>query len=68
MGLAKNFKICMIDKNIKQKDISAKIGKDTQQLYNSLYRDKFITESAYTLAHALDCDIVLMDRRTGKIY
>ena len=68
MGLSNNIKIAMINKGIKQTDLAKMINKDAQQVYNSLYRDTFISNTAVQIAEALNCDIVLQDRKTGKIY
>lgn len=68
MGLSKNIKIAMIDKNIKQKELAQLIDKDLQQLYNALHRDTFTTRTADQIATALNCNIVLQDKTTGKIY
>ena len=68
MGLSKNFKMAMLDKNIKQPEFARAINKDLQQVYNAFYRDKFITDNARIFADALGCDIVLQDRKTKKIY
>lgn len=68
MSLSKKFKIVMLEKNIKTPELAATIDKDLQQVYNAMYRDKFITDNAKLIANALNCDIVLRDRETGKIY
>lgn len=68
MGLSNNIKIAMISKGIKQTDLAKMINKDTQQVYNALYRDTFISNTAKQIAAALNCNIVLQDRDTGKIY
>ncbi len=68
MGLSKNIKIAMLQKDIKQTELATAINKDSQQLYNALYRDTFISKTGVEIANALQCDIVLRDRETGKIY
>lgn len=68
MGLSKNIKIAMLQKDIKQTELATAINKDSQQLYNALYRDTFISKTGVEIADALQCDIVLRDRETGKIY
>lgn len=68
MGLSKNFRIAMLQKDIKQPELATAINKDLQQVYNALYRDTFISKTGLEIAHALNCDIVLIDRETGKIY
>lgn len=68
MGLSKNFRMCMLDKDIKQTQLAEQMDKDLQQVYNAFYRDLFITKNGERFADALNCDIVLRDRNTGKIY
>ena len=68
MGLSKNFKIAMLQKDIKQLELATAINKDLQQVYNALYRDTFISKTGIEIADALQCDIVLRDKKTGEIY
>lgn len=68
MGLSTNIKTAMLHKGIKQNELAELINKDLQQVYNALYRDTFTSKTADQIADALNCDIVLQDRETGKIY
>lgn len=68
MGIAKNIKVAAKDKDITQKDIAESLGIPLQNLYNQLHRDAFTVRKASQIANVLDCDIVLMDRDTKKIY
>ncbi len=67
-GIAKPLKKAMIDKEIKQKEIADILGISKQTLYNSLSNDNLTFRRAAAIANILGCDIVLMDRKTGKIY
>lgn len=68
MGIAKNIKVAAKDKDMTQKDIAESLGIPLQNLYNQLHRDAFTFRKASQIANVLDCDIVLMDRKTKKIY
>lgn len=66
--MAARLSAAMAYKGMSKKDLAKKAGKDPQQLYNMLYRDSMTLSTAVKLAGALDCDVVLQDRKTGKIY
>lgn len=68
MGIAKNIKVAAKDKDMTQKDIAEALGVPLQNLYNQLHRDAFTVRKAAQIADALNCDIVLIDRETKKIY
>lgn len=68
MGLAKNIKIALIDKDMKISELADKIGLDSKVLSVKLSRDSLSGKSLDTIADALDCDIKLIDRTTGKIF
>ena len=68
MGLAKNIKKCLIDKDMKVSELAEKIRLDPKVLSVKLSRDSLSGKSLDTIADALDCDIKLIDRSTGKIF
>lgn len=68
MGAATQIKEVLHDKHMKQTDLAVAVGKDKQYIYNALHRDSFSYEMVVQIADALGCDVVLMDRETGKIY
>lgn len=68
MGIAKQIKMVMLDKGLKPSHLADMTGKNQQTIYNALSRDTFISKNTLTIADALQCDIVLRDRETGKIY
>ena len=68
MGLAKNIKIALIEKDMKVSELADKIGLDSKVLSVKLSRDSLSGKSLDTIADALDCDIKLIDRTTGKIF
>lgn len=67
-GIAKPLKMAMVDKGVKQKQIADLLGISKQTLYNSLSNDNLTFKRAAAIANVLECDIVLMDRKTKKIY
>lgn len=68
MGATKHIKICMVDKNIKSGEVAAKLGALPQTFYNKLARDTMRFSEVEEIAAALGCDVVLIDRETGKTY
>nr|DAD63892.1 MAG TPA: SOS-response transcriptional repressor [Caudoviricetes sp.] len=68
MGLSKNIKIALLEKNLKVSDLADKIGLDSNVLSVKLSRDSLSSKSLDTIADALDCDVKLVDRKTGKIF
>lgn len=68
MGIAKSIKVAMVDKGIRAKELAEKSGLQTHNVYNSLNKDNMTFERASLLADALGCEIVLIDKETGKIY
>ena len=68
MGFAKNIKMAMIDKGIKVSDLAEKLETDSKVLSVKLSRDNLTGKSVEEIAAALNCDVRIVDRQTGKIY
>ena len=69
MKLAIAFKKALLDKGIKQKDFAEMLGyKNEGGVYNVMSRDTMTLKTAGKWAEVLDCEIVLRDKITGKIY
>ena len=68
MGFAKNIKMAMLDKGIKVSDLAAKLETDSKVLSVKLSRDNLTGKSVEEIADALNCDVRIVDRQTGKIY
>ncbi len=68
MSAAKHIKQAMIDKNIKSGAVADALGKDKQVFYNQLSRDKMSFDDVEKIAGVLGCDLLLVDRETGKTY
>ena len=68
MGFAKNIKMAMLDKGIKVSDLAAKLETDSKVLSVKLSRDNLTDKSVEEIAAALNCDVRIVDRHTGKSY
>lgn len=68
MSASKKIKQIMIDKPIKVGELAEKLGMNPQVLSNKLYRDTMTYANVRDILDALDCDIVFVDRITGKEY
>lgn len=68
MGAAKSLRMAMIDKEVSVVKLAAMTGKAKQTVYNALAADNFKYDNLSMYAEALDCDVVLRDRKTGKTY
>lgn len=69
MSISKKFKMALLDKEIQQKELAERLGytgKNT--IYNMMKRDNMTYSVVEKWADAIDCDVVLKDRATGKIY
>ena len=66
--MIKNIQHAMIDKGINKKELANLAGINTQSLYNCFSLNRMTMQNAEKIAKALECDIVLQDRKTGKIY
>lgn len=63
------LKTIMTEKRIKSGYIADTLKMDRQAFYNWLNREKGMTVDKLTaVADILGCDVVLVDRETGKIY
>lgn len=68
MGAKKKLKMVMIDKGINQIDLAEMTGRKIGTLRNMLFRDNMAYTTVEELADALGCDVILRDRKTGKLY
>lgn len=66
--ISKKIKMAMMDKGITASELSGELQIARQSLYNSLHRGNFTSSNLEKIAAVLDCDLVLQDRKTGKIY
>ena len=68
MGATKHIKRVMFEKEYKTADLAQKINKPLQSVYNQLGRDTWKFSEVETVADALGCDVVFIDRQTKNIY
>lgn len=68
MGIAKNIKKCLLDKDTKISDLASLLDTDVKALSVKLSRDSLNYKSIENIANALDCDIRLVDKKTNTIY
>lgn len=68
MGASKHIKIAMASKNIKPGAVADALGVPAQTFYNKINRDTMKFSDVETIAAALGCDVVLIDKETGKTY
>lgn len=68
MGASRKLKDALKYKKITQIELAKQTGKDLQALRNMLYRDNMTYATVELLADAIGCDVVLRDRKTGKLY
>ena len=68
MGASKHIRRVLFEKEIKTEVLANKMGKQLQVLYNQLSRDSWKFSEVESVADLLDCDVVFIDRKTGKQY
>ena len=68
MGASEHIKAALKDKNMTQVVLAKKLGMLGQTFRNSLSRNTMSFETVEKIADKLDCEVVLRDRHTGKIY
>jgi len=69
VNLAKNVKRAMLEKDIKSGQLAEMMGMSKQYLSNTISVKGIQTASMLDrFCEALDCDVVLRDRKTGKLY
>nr|DAO63762.1 MAG TPA: SOS-response transcriptional repressor [Caudoviricetes sp.] len=68
MGLSKNIKMVMLDKNIKISELANRLNIDAKVLSVKLSRDNLSGKSIIDIANALECDVKFVDRAGGKVY
>ena len=68
MGLSKNIKMVMLDKDVKISELANRLNMDAKVLSVKLSRDNLSGKSIRDIANALDCDVKFVDRSSGKVY
>lgn len=68
MGASKHIKRVLFEKELKTADLAEKMEKPLQSVYNQLARDSWKFSEVESVADSLGCDIVFIDRESGKHY
>lgn len=70
MGATKHIKATLLYKEKSIKDLAEMIGSGSpvQSLYNQFNRDTWKFSDVEKIADLLGCDVLLVDRETGKTY
>ena len=68
MGAKTKLKQAMADKEVTQVTLAEMTNRNVQTLRNMIYRDNMTYATVEELANILGCDVVLRDRKTGKLY
>ena len=68
MGLSKNIKMVMLDKDIKISELAYRLNMDAKVLSVKLSRDNLSGKSIEDIANALGCDVKLVDRSSGRVF
>lgn len=68
MDAQKALKAVMKHKRITQHKLAETLGKPYNTVRNTLYGSNMKIETLTEMADALGCDVVLRDRKTGKLY
>ena len=68
MGASKHIKKAILDKDLSVNDLADMIGKGSNILSNQLWRDTWKFAEVETIAEKLNCEIVFVDKETGKQY
>lgn len=68
MDIAKNIKICLLQKNIQMKDLAARTNQTQQNLTNKMRSNNFRVSELEELAAALNArlQINFIDKDTGE--
>ena len=69
MGMAKKIRMLLIERNMKIKDLSEKLGYSGSNLSNKLKEDNFSEKELRRIAEILNCDYdaTFTMKDTGKI-
>ena len=67
MSVSRLIRKALVDEKMTQNELASLLGKDPQQVRNSLYRDSFNFSNAEAWFDALGYEIVIRNKETGKI-
>lgn len=65
---SKKIKLCLLFKDMQQKDLAEKLDTLRTNLNNKIQRDNFSEKDMQSIANALNCELVikLIDKETGQ--
>ena len=65
---SKKIKLCLLFKDMQQKDLAEKLDTLRTNLNNKIQRDNFSEKDMQIIANALNCELVikLIDKETGQ--
>lgn len=62
------IKKILLEKKILAKDFAGELGTTPEKFSGKMHRDKFTFEEMIDIADKLNCDIVVVDRDTGRTF
>lgn len=62
------IKKILVEKNILAKNFAEELGTTPEKFRGKMHRDKFTYEDMIDIADKLNCDIVVVDRDTGRTF
>lgn len=68
MAGSHTIKKILLEKKITSKEFSSRIGTTPEKFRGKMHRDKFTYEDMIDIADKLNCDIVVVDRDTGRTF
>lgn len=68
MDISKKIKMICVDKDMRQADLAALTNLTPGSLQVKLSRGIVKIDDAEKLLNALDCELVVVDRKTKKVY
>ena len=65
---SKKLRLCLLFKDMQQKDLAEKINTSKTNLNGKILRDNFSEKDMQSIANALNCELVikLIDKETGQ--
>ena len=68
MGIAKKLKAALLYNDMTQVELAEKLGKSHSAVRNAIFNGNITYNNLEEMAGAIGCDVVLRDRKTGKIF
>ena len=68
MAGKQTIKKILLEKKIMAKDFAADMGTTPEKFNGRMHRNKFTYEDMIEIADKLGCDVVVIDRETGRTF